>query len=260
MLHLWRDEETRPVVAASLTLGVAVGVFGISFGVGAVSAHATVLQACVISLLVFTGASQFSAISVLIAGGSYPSAIGGALVLGARNGVYGLAMASHMRGRLGTRLVAAQLTIDESTSMAMGQRDERMRRLAFWITGTAVFVFWNLGTLVGALAGRAVDPEKFGLDAAFPAAYVAMVWPLLRQDRRARVAAAIGVTVCVALIPFTPIGVPILCAVLAVLVGIPAGDVGAPWPKAKRTDELVVHRRARRRLLRVQGDRADRRR
>ena len=214
MLHLWRDEETRPVVAASLTLGIAIGVFGISFGVGAVSADATVLQACAISLLVFTGASQFSAIS-------------GALVLGARNGVYGLAMASHMRGRVGTRLVAAQLTIDESTSMAMAQSDERMRRIGFWVTGTTVFVFWNLGTLAGALAGRAIDVEKFGLDAAFPAAYVAMVWPLLR-DRRALLAAALGVTICLVLIPVAPIGVPILCAALAVLVGIPAPDREGP--------------------------------
>jgi predicted branched-subunit amino acid permease len=121
VLHLWRDERTRPVVAASLTLGVAVGVFAISFGVGAVAAHASVAQACAMSLLVFTGASQFSAVAVLGAGGSYGTALGGALIIGARNGVYGLAMAPHLRGRLGTRLPAAQLTLDESTSMAMAQ-------------------------------------------------------------------------------------------------------------------------------------------
>jgi 4-azaleucine resistance transporter AzlC len=221
VLHLWRDPRTRPVVGASLTLGVAVGVFGISFGVGAVGAGATVLQTCAISLLVFTGASQFSAIAVLGAGGSYASALGGALILGARNGVYGLAMSSHLRGRLGTRLLAAQLTIDESTSMAVAQSDERMRRIAFWITGVTIFVLWNIGTLVGALAGEAIDTDQFGLDAAFPAAFVAMVWPLL-HGRRPILAAALGVTICVVLIPFTPIGVPILCSALAVLVGVPA--------------------------------------
>ncbi len=225
MLHLLRDERTRPVVAASLTLGVAVGVFGISFGVGAVAAHATVAQACAISLLVFTGASQFSAVAVLGAGGSYASAIGGALILGARNGVYGLALSPHLRGRLGTRLVAAQLTLDESTSMAMAQTDERHRRIAFWVTGVTIYAFWNAGTLVGALAGQAVDPQKWGLDAAFPAAFVAMVWPMLR-GRRPILAAALGVTICLVLIPFTPIGVPILCASLAVLVGIPAPRPG----------------------------------
>lgn len=221
MLHLLRDPRARTVVTASVTLGVAVGVFGVSFGVGAVTAHASVLQACVISLLVFTGASQFSAVSVLLAGGSYASAFGGALVLGARNGVYGLAVAPHLTGRLGTRLVAAQLTIDETTSMAFAQPDPRMRRIAFWVTGASVFTFWNLGTLIGAIAGRAIDPQKFGLDAAFPAAYVAMVWPLLR-GRRPVLAAVIGVTVCLATIPFAPIGLPILCAALAVLVGVPS--------------------------------------
>jgi 4-azaleucine resistance transporter AzlC len=173
------------------------------------------------SLLVFTGASQFSAITVLIAGGSYASALGGALVLGARNGVYGLAMSPHLRGRLGTRLLAAQLTIDETTSMAMAQADERMRRIAFWVTAATLFLFWNLGTLVGALAGQAIDTKRFGLDAAFPAAYIAMVWPLLRS-RRSIIAVVLGSTICLVLIPFTPIGVPILCSALAVLVGVPA--------------------------------------
>jgi 4-azaleucine resistance transporter AzlC len=210
----------RPVVNASVTLALAIGVFGISFGVGAVSAGATVVQACAISLLVFTGATQFSAVSVIAAGGSTASALGGALLLAARNGVYGLTMSRRIRGPLGQRLVAAQLTIDESTAMSAAQSDPDAQRTAFWITGFSLYLFWNLGTLVGALVGNAIDPEKFGLDAAFPAAYVAMVWPLLRNGR-GRLAAALGAAICVALIPFVPVGIPILCAALAVLVGIP---------------------------------------
>jgi 4-azaleucine resistance transporter AzlC len=225
--HVLRDPRMRPVVTASVTLGLAVGVYAISFGVGAVSAHATVLQACALSALVFTGASQISAVSVLLAGGGYASAMGGALLLGARNGVYGLAMAPTLHGRLGTRLLAAQLVIDESTAMAVAQQDARARRAAFWITGTSVFVFWNLGTLIGALAGQAIDPKTFGLDAAFPAAFVAMVWPLLRE-RRSRLAALLGFVTCVVLIPFTPVGVPILCAALAVLIGVPVPAAGDP--------------------------------
>ena len=115
----WRDPALRPVVTASLTLSLAIGVFGVSFGVGAVSAGASVAQACVMSLLVFTGASQLSAVSVIGAGGSTASALGGALVLAARNGVYALTMGRRVRGSVGTRLVAAQLTIDESTAMSM---------------------------------------------------------------------------------------------------------------------------------------------
>jgi 4-azaleucine resistance transporter AzlC len=209
----------RPVITASLTLSFAVGVFGVSFGVGAVSAGATVLQACVISLLVFTGATQFSAVSVIAAGGSTASALGGALLLAARNGVYGLAMSRRLTGSLGKRLVAAQLTTDESTAMSAAQNDPFAQRAAFWITGLSLYLFWNVGTLLGALAGSAIDPKTFGLDAAFPAGYVAMLWPLLK-DGRGRLAAAIGAAICLALIPFVPVGIPILCAALAVLVGV----------------------------------------
>lgn len=218
--QLRHDPALRPVVTASLTLSLAIGVFGVSFGVGAVSAGASVAQACAMSLLVFTGASQLSAVSVIGAGGSTASALGGALVLAARNGVYALTMGRRVRGSFGTRLVAAQLTIDESTAMSMAQQDPRAQRIAFWITGVCVYVFWNLATLIGALIGSAVDPVTFGLDAAFPAAYVAMVWPQLRTPRGRR-AGLIGSVVCLALVPVLPVGVPILCAALAVLVGVP---------------------------------------
>ncbi len=221
MRELWRDEDLRQVFAACVTLGLAVGVFAISFGVTAVSAGASVAQTCVMSLLVFTGASQFSAVSVIGAGGSAASAFGSAALLAARNSVYGLAMAPHLKGRLATRLVAAQITIDESTAMASAQTDATHRRAAFWITGLSIYLFWNTGTLIGAILGSTIDPTTYGLDAAFPAAFVAMVWPSLR-NRRSALAAAIGATVCLALIPFTPVGVPILCAVLGVVVGIPS--------------------------------------
>ncbi|MDP2291123.1 MAG: AzlC family ABC transporter permease [Actinomycetota bacterium] len=227
MSKWWRDEQLRAVVAACVTLGFAVGVFAVSFGVTSVSAGASVAQTCVMSLLVFTGASQFSAVSVFGAGGSAMSAFGGAALLAARNSVYGLAMAPHLHGRLGTRLLAAHLVLDESTAMAAGQDDERHRVAAFWITGASIYLFWNLGTLLGAVLGSAIDPTVYGLDAAFPAAFVAMLWPLLRE-RRSAVAAAIGAVVCLATIPFVPIGVPILCAAVGVVVGIPAPKEATP--------------------------------
>ena len=213
--------ELRRVVAASVTLGFAVGVFGISFGVLAISAGATVAQTCAMSLLVFTGASQLSAVSVIGAGGSSGSALGGALLLAARNGIYGLTMAGRLRGRLASRLVAAQITLDETTAMSSAQHDPEAQRIAFWITGLSVYVFWNLGTLAGALAGNAIDPETYGLDGAFPAAFVAMLWPLLR-DRRSQLAAVLGAAICLLTIPFAPLGIPLLCATLAIAVGIPA--------------------------------------
>ena len=215
----WRDPSLRPMIVACTTLSMAVGVFGVSFGVGSVAAGSSIAQTCALSLLVFTGASQFSAVSVVGAGGSFGSALGGALLLAARNGVYGLAMSRRIHGRLLTRLVAAQLTIDETTAMSVGQRDPRAQRIAFWFTGVTLYVFWNLGTLLGAVAGSAIDPTTFGLDAAFPAGFVAMVWPLL-SDRRARQAAVLGGVICAVAIPLTAIGVPILLSALAVLVGL----------------------------------------
>jgi 4-azaleucine resistance transporter AzlC len=205
---------------ASVTLGAAVGVFAIAFGVGAVAAGGSVLQTCVMSLLVFTGASQFTAVSVVASGGTTAAALGSAMILAARNGVYGLALSRVVGGSLATRLLAAQLVIDESTAMATAQSEPRTRRTAFWVTGLAIYACWNLGTLVGAVAGSAIDPERWGLDAAFPAGFVAMVAPHLRS-RRGLLAGLIGATTCLVLIPFTPVGVPILCATVGVLVGMP---------------------------------------
>ncbi|MEI7548227.1 MAG: AzlC family ABC transporter permease [Actinomycetota bacterium] len=224
MRSLWRDARLRAVFAACVTLGFAVGVFAVSFGVSSVAAGATVGQTCALSLLVFTGASQVSAVSVIGSGGTAASAFGGAALLAARNGVYGLAMAPHLKGRLPSRLIAAQLTLDESTAMSAAQDDEAHKSAAFWITGLSVYLFWNLGTLIGALLSTAIDPATYGLDAAFPAAFVAILFPMLRQ-RRPVIAAAIGATICLVLIPFTPVGVPILCAALGILVGVPSPPV-----------------------------------
>jgi predicted branched-subunit amino acid permease len=130
-------------------------------------------------------------------------------------------MSRDLDGSLGRRLVAAHLTIDETTAMATAQNEPDARRAAFWITGCAIFVFWNLGTLIGALAGEAINPETYGLDAAFPAAFVAMLAPHLRT-RIGRVVALLGALICLVLVPFAPIGVPILCASAAALLGLRA--------------------------------------
>jgi 4-azaleucine resistance transporter AzlC len=171
------------------------------------------------SLLVFTGASQFSAVSVIASGGGMLSALAGASLLAARNAVYGLAMSRRLTGALPTRLIAAQLTIDESTAMATARSESASIRRAFWITGLSVYVFWNLGTLLGAVIGTAVDPAAVGLDAAFPAGFVAMVAPHLRH-RSGRWAGLIGALACLITIPFVPVGLPILCASVGVLVGV----------------------------------------
>lgn len=202
-------------------LGVAVGVFGVSFGVLATTAGLTVAQACVMSLLVFTGASQFATVGVLAAGGSLGSAFGSALLLAARNAAYGVALAPTLARRsFGRRLLAAQLVIDESTAMATAQPGRRAREHAFWSTGVAVFVCWNVGTVVGAVAGDAIgDPEVWGLDAAFPAGFVALALPHM-ASRRGRVAAVSGALIALALIPLAPAGLPIVAAALGVVPAV----------------------------------------
>jgi 4-azaleucine resistance transporter AzlC len=172
------------------------------------------------SLLVFTGGSQFAAVGVLGSGGAATTAVVNALLLGARNAAYGLSVASLLRGPLWRRAVAAQLVIDETTAMARSQATEEDARGAFWLTGASVFVCWNLGTLAGALAGAGLgDPGTYGLDAMFPAAFLALLAPQLRQ-KGAPAAALAGALIAVVLLPLTPAGIPVIAALLGVLVGL----------------------------------------
>lgn len=199
-------------------MGVATGAYGISFGALSVAAGFSVLQTQVLSLLLFTGGSQFAVASVIGAGGSGVSAIATSTMLGVRNGLYGLETSRMLRVRGWRRLVAAHLTIDESTAVGMSQQEPDERRLGFWTAGVAVFVLWNLLTLLGAEIGNALgDPTRWGLDAAAAAAFIALLWPRLRS----RDAAATGVLaglIALGLSPLTRPGVPVLVAVVAALV------------------------------------------
>ena len=221
-----RQRTNRSPIAASVTLSIAVGFVGASFGVLAVASGLSWPRACAMSLLVFTGASQFAAVGVVRSGGTALAAIGSALLLAARNSVYGLAMSRVITGRLGKRLIAAQITIDESTAMATAQTERGDQQRAFWATGLGIFVFWNLGTLLGALLGHTLgDPKTFGLDAAFPAGFVALLGPHLRKPG-GRAAGVFGALSAIALVPVLPVGLPILVAALGALVGLRRGPVG----------------------------------
>lgn len=212
----------------ALGLASAVGVFGVSFGVLSATAGVPVPIACAMSVLVFAGGSQFAALGVVVAGGSPVAAVAAGLLLNARYAAFGVAVAPVLRGSPLRRALAAQLVIDESSAMALAERDPDVARRAFWVTGGAVFVLWNAGTLVGALAGSGIaDPAVYGLDAAFPAGFLALLGPLLR-GRRARTAAAGGVLLALALTPVTPPGVPILVSALGALAGLAVREPGPP--------------------------------
>jgi len=204
----------------SFSLSFAVGAYGTAFGAASVTAHFSVLQTCLLSLLTFSGASQFAVIGVVGAGGSALSAIATASLLGTRNALYGVRMAPILKVRGFERVVAAQVTIDESTAIATAQSDEADQVTGFWHTGFGVFVFWNIFTLLGALGAKAIgNPSAWGLDAAVPAAFIGLVWPRL-VDTKTRLIAGAAIVLSLALVPFTPAGVPIITtALLAIIVG-----------------------------------------
>lgn len=224
----------RQVVVDSLGVGIATGLYGVSFGAVATASGLDVWQACVLSLLVFTGASQFAFAGVLAAGGAPVTGAATAVLLGSRNAFYGVALAPRLQVRGWRRLLTAHLVIDESTAMGLGQVDDRRTRLAFRVTGLSVFVLWNLMTLVGAVAGEALgDPRTFGLDAAVGAAFLALLWPRLTAWPQRLVAVA-GAAAATGLVPWTAAGVPVIVGgAVAVVLGMvltrrrPAGTGGA---------------------------------
>lgn len=210
------DQQRRGVLRDALGIGVAVGAYGLSFGAAGITAGLSTLQTCALSLLLFTGASQFALVGVLGAGGSAVAAVASALLLGTRNTLYAVRLSSLLPQTGSRRLVAAQLTIDESTGMATAA-PPGLAATGFWATGASVYVLWNLATLLGALgAARLGDPGVLGLDAAVPAAFLALLWPQLRDRGRIGVALAGGLIALVA-VPLTPAGVPVLLAGLAIV-------------------------------------------
>ena len=208
------------VVRDAVGIGVATGAYALSFGAISTAAGFSVAQTCVLSLAMFTGASQFALAGVVGIGGPASAGVATAVLLGTRNALYGVRLAPLLHVRGVRRLAAAHLVIDESTAMATAREEPRAGRLGFWATGIAVFVCWNTGTVVGA-AGASVlaDPRSLGLDAAAPAAFLALVAPRLRRRETATVA-AVALLAAIASTPFVATGVPVL---LAALVALGAG-------------------------------------
>lgn len=217
-----------------LGVGVAVGTYGCAFGLASVAAGLTVLQTCLLSLVAFTGGSQFAVVGIIAGAGSPAAALTSGLLLGARNTLYAMRLAPLLRVRGARRLLAALGTIDESTAMAVSQQADDDGRIAFWWTFGAVFVTWNLSTLAGAAGASALgDPTRFGLDAVVPAAFLALLAPRLRTGRVERAVAAVAALIAIVLIPLTPPGVPVLAACGALALGArmrgaitPAGEPG----------------------------------
>jgi predicted branched-subunit amino acid permease len=215
----------RQVLIDSLGVGIATGAYGVSFGAIGVTSGLTIWQTCALSLFVFTGASQFAMVGVVASGGPPMSGAATALMLGTRNTLYDLKLASMLRLTGVRRIVAAQIVIDESTAMALKPEDPDDARAGFFATGVSIFLLWNLTTLIGAIAGDAIgDTATYGLDAAVPAAFLALLWPRLDTPfKRATALAAAALALC--LVPITTPGLPVIAAAgIAILAALRADD------------------------------------
>jgi len=215
------NQTRRAVIRDALGIGIASGAYALSFGAISTTAGLSIVQTCAISILMFTGASQFAFVGVIAAGGSAWAGAATAALLGTRNALYGLRLVSLLEVAGLRRMIASHLIIDETTAMAIARDTPKAGRLAFWATGFVLFALWNLGTVIGALATQVLpDPRALGLDAAPPAAFLALIAPRLRAGEPMAVAMAAGV-VALVLVPFVPPGVPLLVvAVLVVLYGL----------------------------------------
>lgn len=201
-----------PAFRIGLSIAIATGLYGISFGALSVASGLSIGQTIALSLLMFTGGSQFAFIGVIAGGGSGSAACGAAALLGVRNAVYGMQMSRMLQLRGLRKFVAAQITIDESTATAAGQIEPDEQSRGFWTAGIGVYLLWNLFTALGALLGDAMgDPRRWGLDGAAVAAFLGLLWPRLRA-REPVALAIVSALVTVIAVPWAPPGVPILVA------------------------------------------------
>lgn len=203
---------------ASIPLCIAVGAFGVSFGVLARANGFGVFAPLVMSMTAFTGASQFAVVAVLGDGGGLGAAVTAAILLVARYVPIGISVAPAITGRVPSRILQSQLIIDESWAVA-NRGDGTFDRGALLGAGLAIYISWVVGTALGVIGGDALgDPEKFGLDAAFPALFLALLAPQLR-GRTPVFAAVSGALIALALIPLARPGIPIIAASAACLAG-----------------------------------------
>ncbi|MDA2998292.1 MAG: AzlC family ABC transporter permease [Candidatus Nanopelagicus sp.] len=206
------------VERTSLSVAFTVGLYGAAFGAAGITAGFSILQTCLLSLLLFSGASQFAVVGIMGAGGSAVSAIATATLLGFRNALYGLQLAPILKVTGLKRIIASQITIDESTAVSTLQSNDSDRKRAFYLTGFGVYIFWNLFTFLGALGASAIgNPSVWGLDAAVPAAFCGLVWPRLK-DKRLFLISASAIILALLLTPITPAGIPIITTVLLAII------------------------------------------
>ena len=209
-----RSSAGNQVLSMSLGVGFATGLYGLSFGALSAASGLSLWQTQVLSLFMFSGGSQFAVIGVIGATGAAGAvpAILSAWLLGIRNGFYALRLTSVLEVVGVRKVIAAQWTIDESNAVSASQSEPKMARRGFWLTGAAVFLFWNLFTFLGALLGSQVgDPSMWGLDAAAAAAFLGLLWPRLQMGHPGAIAVTAAVLAGLLIGPL-PAGIPVIVA------------------------------------------------
>ncbi|WP_250030371.1 AzlC family ABC transporter permease [Paractinoplanes maris] len=206
--------DAAAIAAAMIAVGASFGAIAIAYGLPA-------WVPFMMSTVVFAGGAQFLAIGLFAAGNPFAAVFAG-LLLNARHIPFGMAIGSTM-GTGWRRLLGSHVMTDEVVAFTLAEDDPVRRRRTYWLMGITLFTSWNAGTLLGVLLGSAVgDYEALGLDAAFPAALIALILPSLR-DKATRVVALTGTAIAVAVTPVLPAGLPVLCALLGLLTLIRFG-------------------------------------
>jgi predicted branched-subunit amino acid permease len=243
-------QQASPVRDGML-LGLAVGTSGLAFGAAAVSSGLSAWQACALSLLAFTGASQFALAAAVAGGGSLLAGTAGAVLLGSRNTLYGLRLAGLLRVRGGRRALTALGVIDETTAIALAQPDAATARKGFTATFASLYPIWNLATLAGAFGtSRLGSPQALGLGVVAPAAFLALIWPRLRAGSTERWVALLGAAIAVSTTPVLPVGVPVILAASAAIAGafapprrrVPDGQAPDGQPDSQQPDRQPYNR------------------
>jgi 4-azaleucine resistance transporter AzlC len=216
----------------ALALAAAIGVVGASFGALAGAAGVPLVLMIALSVLVFAGASQFLVVAVVASGGNPFAAVAAGLLMNARHVPFGLAIGDNLGNSWPVRLVGAHILVDETIAFSRARGSGPRARAAYWTCGILLFVLWNVGAVVGRLAGTAVpDPAAFGVDAAFPAALLALLLPALGRADARRVGLTAAALALLAT-PFLPAGLPVLVGLAGLLV---AGQDGAGQDRAGRS-------------------------
>ena len=204
-----------PATKMGLSISIATGLYGISFGALSIAAGLNLWQTVALSALMFTGGSQFAFIGVISGGGAGSAAFSAASLLGVRNAVYGMQIKQTLRPHGRHVPWMAQVTIDESTAVSLGQAGIGEKRRGFFTAGIGVYVLWNLFTIIGALLGeRMGDPAAWGLDGAAVAAFIGLLWPRLTSMQPVLIAVAAAILTALA-VPVSAPGLPILITAVA---------------------------------------------